>query len=262
MRDYLAICWDSSDNIPGITWIWPKKAQVLLNHFWTLEKIYEAIEAGKSEYVNYPDDVQKLFKWKTLEKFIEWKDNAFLSQKLATLDCEVELPWFDMHDYEFSSQAIQTPELHDFFRELEFFSLLSEEEIKKKTWNDTGRKVQIIGDEQGLSDLEKKIFVNKDATIVLDTETTSLDVRQAELVWISILIDEDNIFYINLLHNGPSIEKSLAQWFVSRLLESDLTIVGHNLKYDLQILELFLLSTGEDSVKSIKQNFGQMGLGI
>ena len=48
VRDYLAICGDSSDNIPWIAGIWPKKAIVLLNHFWSLEKIYEQIDEFSS----------------------------------------------------------------------------------------------------------------------------------------------------------------------------------------------------------------------
>lgn len=80
VRDYLAICGDSSDNIPGISGIGPKKAIVLLNEFWSLEKIYEVIEKIEEEFEHISPESQKILKGKTLEKFIEWKENAFLSK--------------------------------------------------------------------------------------------------------------------------------------------------------------------------------------
>lgn len=263
VRDYLAICGDTSDNIPGISGIWPVKAQVLLNYFWSLEKIYEAIDSlwvssplvgdqGELSRAqerdslgrnweglwSFPEEVQKLLKWKTLEKFIEGRELAFLSQKLATLACDMELPWFDIEDYVFSSERIQTPEVFSFFQELEFFSLLKNTPSTRKKWTDLWKKIQIIWDEQGLHDLKKKILWC--TRIVLDTETTSLDVREAELVGVSILLWEDDIFYINLLHTWPQVSPTQVQDFLKQLLQSELEIIGHNLKYDLQIIQIFL----------------------
>ena len=241
VRDYLAICWDSSDNIPGIAGIWPKKAQVLLNEFWTLEKIYEVIDDIENTFESISVESQKILKWKTLEKFVDWKELAFLSQKLATLDCNMELTDFDLHDYEFTPKEIYTPELSEFFKQLEFFSLMKEDKIVKENWETLWKKVQIIGDTKWLQDLERTIFENY-KEIVLDTETTSLNVRDAILVWISILLDENNIFYINLEHRGPQIDNKIWKAFVKRLLESEITVIAHNFKYDLQILENYLES--------------------
>ncbi len=258
VRDYLAICGDSSDNIPGIAWIWPKKATVLLNELWTLEKIYETIDSIESIYTSLWEDVQKILKWKTLEKFIEGRENAFLSQKLATLDCNMELQDFDIEDYLFNPQEIQTTQLHDFFRELEFFSLLKDEEEKLKTWSDIWKKVQIVGDSEWLSDLLKKI--KKAKRMVLDTETTSLNVREAELVWVSILLNENEIFYINRLHNWPHINTRELQNFIRKILESNIEIIWHNLKYDLQILESFLKDTSPKNAASSISNLWQTSL--
>jgi len=74
VRDYLAICGDSSDNIPGISGIGPKKAQVILNEFGTLENFYAAIEElekNPEKISDFSEETQKLLKGKTLEKFIE-----------------------------------------------------------------------------------------------------------------------------------------------------------------------------------------------
>ena len=72
--DLKAICGDSADNYKGILGIGEKTATKLLAEYNSLEDIYENIEALKG---------------KTKEKFIEHKENAFLCQQLATINCSV-----------------------------------------------------------------------------------------------------------------------------------------------------------------------------
>jgi DNA polymerase I-like protein with 3'-5' exonuclease and polymerase domains len=80
----------------------------------------------------------------------------------------------------------------------------------------------------------------KEKQIVLDTETTSLDIMEAELVWVSIYIDDERIYYINRLHQGDKVSDTALQEFVKNLLDSNVLIIWHNLKYDLEILDMFL----------------------
>ena len=77
MIDYLAICGDSSDNVPGVAGIGPKGAIKLLSDYGTLEGIYEHVEEISSA--------------STKKKLIESKDNAFLSQKLVTIVCDMPM---------------------------------------------------------------------------------------------------------------------------------------------------------------------------
>ncbi|USN58893.1 MAG: hypothetical protein H6767_02110 [Candidatus Peribacteria bacterium] len=63
---------------------------------------------------------------------------------------------------------------------------------------------------------------------------------EAELVGVSVYLDDEHIYYINRLHNGPQVEDTDLQNFLQELFEMNLTIIGHNLKYDLEILYLFL----------------------
>lgn len=65
----------------------------------------------------------------------------------------------------------------------------------------------------------------------------------AELVGVSIYIDDENLFYINRLHQWPRISDKKLHYFLDYLLQSELLIIGHNIKYDLQIIELFLKSS-------------------
>ena len=260
VRDYLAICGDTSDNIPGISWIWPKKAQVLLNEFWNLENIYKIIDSIEKDFQSLSIEAQKILKGKTLEKLIEWKELAFLSQKLATLEDKVELHQFDIHNFEFHPTEIFTPELKDFFKELEFYSLVKEEKSEKNNWSKLWKKVQIIWDTLWLNELEDRL--TSCSNIVLDTETTSLNPQEAKLVWISLLLNENTIYYINLLHHWAHISPAECKIFLTNLLQSNITIIGHNLKYDLQVIESFLSKTQNEWPSSQDSDFWQMKLGL
>lgn len=106
VRDYLAIVWDSSDNIPGIAWFGPKKAVDLLEKFDTLESIFENLDSL------------------TL-KMREWLQNnqeiAFLSQKLTKIITDIALPEIIFGN---ASEKILTDEYIENLKKYEFRSLL------------------------------------------------------------------------------------------------------------------------------------------
>jgi DNA polymerase-1 len=251
--DYLAIVWDKADNIPWIDWFWPKKAIDLINIVWKVENIYELLE--KNSFYNLPEKEVKniliekfweentknifwCFKWKTFEKLINSKDNAFLSKKLATIELDVELNNFNLEDYKFTPENYLTKDIEILFRELEFSSLLNEEAPKLEKWNDLWLKVRIIDNDDWLEKIFKNISNFPQVTI--DTETTSLNIVNAKLVWVSVYLNDDNIFYINRMHNGNKVSDIKLKEFLVKLFELNILIIGHNIKYDLEIIELFL----------------------
>ncbi len=248
VTDYLAICGDSSDNIPGVSGIGPKKVEVLVNEFGGVEKIYETVDRIVSGELS-PDEVspeaQKLFKGKTFEKIIDGREMAFLSKRLATLECNVDVSDFRLDNYSFSPESIINEASTDFFQELEFHSLVPRD-IKKEKRQDVGRTVKIVWDDSWLDELQLSIWEKHE--LVLDTETTSISVHSAELVGVSILIWEDDIHYINRLHQWPQVSDERLKRFLIELLESDIKIIGHNLKYDLEVLYLFLGDHAEKTV--------------
>lgn len=119
--DYKALSGDSSDNIPGVRGIGPKSAQALLERYQTLEAIYKTVESK-------PEEIETYFSKNILSKLIEGKESALLSQKLATIDCEVELDFklkdalihdFDqktiiefLKKFNFKSLIVRLPESH------------------------------------------------------------------------------------------------------------------------------------------------------
>ena len=241
--DYLAICWDTADNIPWIDWFWPKKAIDLINNIWWVEKIYEEVEKVNSwekKFSDFEKSVQSCFKWKTFEKLLNSRENAFLSLKLATIDLSINLENFDLEDFKFVPENFKNEEILEYFKLLEFNSLIEEWDfsVKMQTWKDLNLKVKIVDSKEKLEELFEKIKQKKE--IVFDTETTSLNVMEASLVWVSIYLDDENIFYINALHSGKNVERNDLKKFLKNVFDLDVLIVWHNLKYDLEIIENFL----------------------
>lgn len=250
VTDYLAICGDSSDNIPGVSGIGPKKVEVLVNEFGGVEEIYSTVDrivSGEVSSEEFSPEAQKLFRGKTFEKIVEGREMAFLSKRLATLECNVDMSGFDLEDYVFSPESVINEASSAFFQELEFHSLVPKD-IKKEKWQDVGKTVKIVWDDNWLDELASRISEKHE--LVLDTETTSLSAYSAELVGVSILIWADDIYYINRLHQWPQVSDERLKVFLTELLESDIKIIGHNLKYDLEILYLFLKWYSEKSPTS------------
>jgi len=122
--DLKALAGDASDNIPGVPGIGPKTATQLLQKFDTLEKLYEAIEKSearnpKSE-INSDDQISKI-KPRILELLKKYRDQAFMSQKLATIRRNVPIK-FSLE--ECKRGEYDKGELREFFEELGFRSLL------------------------------------------------------------------------------------------------------------------------------------------
>jgi len=261
--DYLAIVWDKADNIPWIEWFWPKKAVDLINIIWWVENIYNFIKVNNFENITEKDRKEILefryweeaakkifwiFKWKTFEKLIKSKENAFLSKKLATIKLNVDINNFDLNNYKFNPWEYLNNNVEKLFDELEFHSLLWKEAPKLKNWEDLNLDVNIIDDDNKLLLLLSKI--KKYKKIVFDTETTSLSIIKAQIVWISIYLDDKNLFYINRLHRWNKVSDLILKEFLQNLFNLDITIIGHNIKYDLEIVDLFLKN---NFIKNIKE---------
>lgn len=238
--DYLAICGDSADNIPGIKGIGPKGAAKLLNEFGTLENIYDNIENITAKSIK--------------TKLLENRDNAFLSQELAKIICDLKL---DVHtDFSFEIKQLiggyelmQKYELNSIAKRLKELAKI-EPKLKKQQEN------LVFSDEFDFSDAEdtNKFFqaelidseidfdkllieLKKADKIAIDTETTGLDPIRAELVGISLCYDTEKAFYLPLKHQ---MAKNLNTDYVLRKLKETLAgklLIAHNIKYDYHILK-------------------------
>ena len=244
--DFKALVGDKSDNIPGVAGIGEKTAVSLLQTYDNLDGIYSHLGVISES---------------TRRKLEVNKENAYLSQKLATIvtDLLVKLD-LDMARTEHFDPA----RVEALFRELEFRSLMGrltalypafgKSSVKKEeqlslfspstssltpVLKQEGEiTVHVVDDEQSLQKLVKRLQSAK--LISFDTETTSTDQMRADLVGISLAVDGDEGWYIPVGHE-PELGRQLPVKQVIDALRGPLTDfsvpkIGHNLKYDFVML--------------------------
>jgi DNA polymerase-1 len=222
ITDYLALVGDSVDNIPGVPQVGPKTAAKWLQEYGSLDNIVKnASKITGKVGENLRASLQQLP----------------LAKELATIKLDVDL---NVHPQNLQRQAPDTETLTKLYRELEFKSWLSD--ILEKNPAPTQEKYaqyQTIFTQKELNvwleDLAKaEIFA-------FDTETTTLDYMEAEIVGVSFAITAGHAAYIPLAHDYPDAPQQLARDHVLALLKPILENpkikkIGHNIKYDLEVL--------------------------
>ncbi len=226
--DWLAICGDTADNIPGVRGIGPKGATKLLQEFGTLENIYKNIDRIKSNSIR--------------TKLIESREEAFLSKKLAQMIKDINLDYPSGFSLTFEKKNLKSS--IDFLKRYELNSLLKKTETilgddTKERFEEERGKIKfnpiLINSDQKLKELAKKI--EKMDIIALDTETTSTDSLSAKLVGISISFSKEYAYYIPISH---TLEENMDLKTVLNTLKiafQNKLIVAHNFKYDYQVLK-------------------------
>ena len=228
--DVQSLAGDSSDNVPGVPGIGVKTAAELINKYGTLEKLLEKAEEIKQN--------------KRRETIIENKDKAIVSKKLVTLKKDVPVK-DNLED--FILKNIDKDKLFNFLREMEFNRLLSSVisiygepnyskeknnlKYKDKIKIDT-KKYKLINNIKEL-DLWIKEAEEK-GEFAVDTETTSLDPHQADLVGISLSTEIGKACYIPINHNtGNCLKKDEVINKIKPLLEDkSVKKIGQNIKFD------------------------------
>ncbi len=222
LLDYFSLTGDSSDNIPGVRGVGPKTAQKLIAASGSLEAIYNSLELMKPS--------------KMKDRLMENRENAFLSRDLIRLNETVAVPELP-EDYQIGETNFEL--LRQLFTELEFFTLLKSDIPARKI--DTS-SFTLINDEKAFSEVEK--IITAAPHLVIDTETTSLDIFQAKLVGISLCVDKDAAFYIPCGHRDDDGILLPGQLPLTMIIEKlrpflesvSLPKIGHNLKYDWSVL--------------------------
>lgn len=210
MVDYKALRGDPSDNIPGVRGIGEKMAVVLLKDFKTLDGVYRYAEMKKALK-------EERYKPRIIELLKQHKKDAYLSQDLATIKCNVPIK-FNLEKTRFRSY--NQDEVVEFFSELEFKSLLprlaalgnsqvalTKEERAEKTADKFERnqrefKYTMIDNEKKFSSLFEKLREQKSFTF--DTETSSFDPLTADLLGVSFSWQKGIAYYVNVKTVDPS----------------------------------------------------------
>ena len=255
--DVQSLMGDSSDNVPGIPGIGPKKAAELINEFGSLDNLYANLDSVKNERV------RGLLR--------DNREMAFISKQLVTLKRDVDLAGLKITPFCFNKQSALafirekvesktlvakieklfpgdkqtcTPHITEYEKSICPVVEIAE---PQKTESKIGEMdIITISTESELD----KFLAHVKNVIAFDTETTGLDQISDKLVGLSLAYDDKHGAYIPIRH----ITKSMDLFGADKPVENQLPIdtvykklwpiftnqnivkVAHNLKYDLHIL--------------------------
>ena len=233
--DILGLWGDAVDNIPGIPGIGEKTAKKLIKTYGSIENLLE----------NTAD-----LKGKQKENVENFAEQGLISKQLATiiLDCPIA---FD--EEEFVRKEINEKKLTLILKDLEFNQLgkrilgkpiyqeqqmdlfsnselesNSNQEISLANFLSINPKYSLIESQIEHENLIAKLFMEK--AVAFDTETTSLEVSEAQLLGISFCFKKNEAYYCDFSKN-PDLINLYQDFFNSPILK-----IAHNLKYDYGIL--------------------------
>tara|TARA_B100000123_G_scaffold272438_1_gene255143 strand:- start:2419 stop:5076 length:2658 start_codon:yes stop_codon:yes gene_type:complete len=213
ISELLALVGDKADNIPGITKVGNKTAAKWLNQHGSLDNL-----------LKHADEITGVVG----ENLRNEKD--FLKRNLFLVSLKKDLS-FDLQIDEIKVPEQSNKGLQDFFKELEFNAFVTEEQAEKKVVE--YRTLKSIDD---LSMIENLIHESK--CFAFDTETTSIDSLEAELVGVSFSFEANSGYYLPIAHQEKTaISRDEALRWLKQIIEaSQDKVIGQNLKYDLQVL--------------------------
>ena len=240
--DILGLWGDAVDNIPGVPGIGEKTAKKLIGKYGSIEDLL----------INTAD-----LKGKQKENVENFADQALLSKQLATIILDSPV---DFLEDDFKLVKPDEKKIIPLLRKLEFNQLgkrilgYAIEEEKQmslfgeanqlstetpllstiETKNHNYQLVKTIEEHQKLIEL---LLVQKE--VAFDTETTSLDIDEAELLGISFCFENNKAFYATFPYSKDDIEPFISLYkgfFCSSILK-----IAHNIKYDQAVLKNYNL---------------------
>jgi DNA polymerase-1 len=234
--DYLALVGDSSDNIPGIDKVGPKTAAKLLGEFGNLDTLIARVAEIEG---------------KVGENLRAGLETLALSRSLARLNTDLALP---LQPAELKPAEPDVAQLRELYGRYELRALLRQLEgpgtaddapvpqlvpAQAQTSARAPRNYETITTWERL--LHWLQLLASAPLIAFDTETTSLDYMQAQIVGVSLCVEPGTAAYVPLKHDYAGAPEQLNRELVlaalKPLLEDPaLPKVGHHLKYDAHVL--------------------------
>lgn len=253
--DYKALIGDASDNIPGVKGVGEKTAQSLYQKYTSLDDIYAHLE-------DLPE--------KTRQKLEQDRQMAYLSRDLAQIrtDLPIKLDLEQAKAGDFDADKVEA-----LFKELEFKSLLTKAAALKGAasapqtlatparLNQKPGQLSLFGEsttpapvvqipapgggpETVIVDTTEKLHslvesLNRAEIISFDTETTSTEEMQAEVVGISLATEAGKGWYVPVGHVGAKnlpIAQVIAA-LTEPLTHPNIKKIAHNAKYDYLMLK-------------------------
>ena len=273
--DIQSLMGDSSDNVPGVPGIGPKKAAELINKFGSLDELFKHLDDIPNE--------------RTRNILRDNRDSAYISKQLVTLKTDVDLSGLKITPFIFN-----TPTALNFVREkLESNSLVAKieklfpmdkfnagpqptifefaasdcgiEPEQKST--QTNKNKQLTSETITTVDELDKFLATVDDVIAIDTETTGLNYLDSKIVGISLATNDSHGVYIPIRHRIGSDDLFTENTIAPNQLDIDtvykklwpiftnknITKVGHNLKFDLHMFandgwDIYQISPVDDTM--------------
>lgn len=220
--DFLTLTGDTSDNIPGVDKCGPKTAVKWLQQYETLDNL-----------VSHADEIGG----KIGENLRTALPTLPLSRDLVTIRRELDL---GISPTELLRGEIDQAGLTHMLQKYEFSSWLKELDTIE-TAQDSGAELSYytVLDLPALESMLEKLTVAE--LVALDTETTSLDAMQAQLVGFSFAVTAGEAWYVPVGHDGPGTPQQLELQAVIEKLkplleDPQLPKVGQHIKYDMNVL--------------------------
>ena len=226
--DYLGLVGDTSDNIPGVPKVGPKTAAKWLAQYDTIDNLIE-----------HADEI----KGKVGESLREHIEQLKLSRTLATINCELDL---DCSPDSLQRGAANLVELRAIYERLEFNSLLRAlpdadgEPVAVEAAEASDLRLDVVLAQADFDTWLKKL--SKAKRFAFDTETTSLDYMEAQIVGVSFAVETGHAAYVPVAHRylgAPAqLDRDAVLGALKPLLENPkIEKIGHHIKYDAHVLK-------------------------
>lgn len=243
--DLLALMGDSADNFPGCPGVGEKTASKLINQFGSIEELLKRTSEIKG---------------KLREKVENATDDIKMSQFLATIRTDVPI---ELNLEDLKLKQPDENKLAEIFTELEFKSfanrILNKSQNNPKTAN---KQLNLFAESSAIGQVEPKNasfeslktghyeyklidsqeeehricdFFLTNKILSLDTETTSTNPMEAELVGLSFAVEPKKAFYVPVPANREDAV-NLVKIFKPLYENEEIVKVGQNIKYDLEVL--------------------------
>ena len=242
--DYLALVGDTSDNIPGVPKVGAKTAAKWLNEYETADNIIDKAEDIKG---------------KVGESLRENVESLRLSRDLATIRQDVELP---MAIDDLAATEVDATALRKIYGHYELRTLL------RQLDDEAGEIAAPVAQEKGDYEtvltweaFDKWLRRIQDASLVaFDTETTSLNYMEAEIVGLSLCVTAGEAAYVPVAHDYPGAAEQLPRDEVLAKLKAWLESpehkkVGHHLKYDAHVLARYDIALAGMAYDSMLESY-------
>ncbi|MBA2745917.1 MAG: DNA polymerase I [Flavisolibacter sp.] len=250
--DILGLMGDAVDNIPGISGVGQKTACKLLTEYKTLENVLANADSIKGALG---------------EKIRAGKEDAIMSKKLATIITSVPV---DFHEGDFLLREWNKEALKEILNELEFKTVIKrllgddetagnksssgvQQDLFSSAQNNSPEVISIVQPTNNITNTEHEyelVESDKEFELLLqaldqheeisfDTETTSIDANEADLVGISFSVRPHQAWYVPVPCDDKEATKRILSRFASLFEDENKTWIGHNIKYDLLMFKWY-----------------------